>query len=223
MGQAIGQVLSLGVGVSLSPIPIVGVVLMLATPRARSNGLAFLAGWIFGLALVGTVVLLVAGGAEASEAGAPADWVNWLKIVLGLLLLAVAFKQWRGRPRAGEEAAMPGWMKAIDGFEAPKAAGLAVLLSAVNPKNLLLVVAAAAAISQTGVSGGQQAVALAIFILIATVGPGAPIAIYFAMGARSKQLLDDLRAWMAHNNATIMSVICLLIAAKLIGDGISGF
>src|ERR1700709_875936 len=102
MGQAIGQVLSFGVGVSLSPIPIVGVVLMLGTPRARANGLAFLAGWIGGLAVVGTVVLVVASGAEAGVQGQPADWVNVLKLVLGVLLLAVAAKQWRGRPRAGD-------------------------------------------------------------------------------------------------------------------------
>lgn len=223
MGQAIGQVLSLGIGVSLSPIPIVAVVLMLATPRARRNGLAFLVGWIAGLAVAGTVVLLISGGAEASQSGAPADWVNCLKIVLGLLLLGLALKQWRGRPRGGAEAAMPAWMKTIDSFEAPKAAGLGVLLSAVNPKNLLLVVGAAAAIAQTGVGAGKQAVALAVFVLIATVGPGAPVAIYFAMGERSKRLLDELRAWMAQNNAAIMAVICLLIAAKLIGDGISGF
>jgi threonine/homoserine/homoserine lactone efflux protein len=223
MSQAIGQVLSLGVGISLSPIPIVGVVLMLATPRARGNGLAFLAGWVLGLAVAGTVVLLVSAGADASESGAPADWVNWLKIVLGLLLLGVALRQWRGRPRGGSEPSMPAWMKAIDGFKAPKAAGLGVLLSAVNPKNLLLVVAAAAAISQTGDGAGKQAVALAVFIVIATIGPGAPVAIYFAMGERSKHLLDELRAWMADNNAVIMAVICLLIAAKLIGDGIAGF
>ncbi|MBS1880782.1 MAG: GAP family protein, partial [Actinobacteria bacterium] len=161
MGQAIGQMLPLGVGVALSPIPIIGVVLMLATPRARSNGLAFLAGWVGGLAVAGTVVLLLSSGADASDSGAPANWVSWLKIALGLLLLAVALKEWRGRPRPGEEATMPGWMKTIDRFEVPKAAGLGVLLSAVNPKNLLLVIAAAAAISQTGVPAGQQAVALA--------------------------------------------------------------
>jgi hypothetical protein len=38
MAEAIGQVLSLGVGVALSPVPIIAVVLMLGTPRARSNG-----------------------------------------------------------------------------------------------------------------------------------------------------------------------------------------
>ncbi len=221
MSEAIGQVLSLGVGVSLSPIPIVGVVLMLATPRARSNGLAFLAGWVAGLAVAGTVVLLVSGGIEASEGGAPADWVSWLKIVLGVLLIRLALRQWRGRPRGGEEAEMPGWMDAIDRFEAPRAAGLGVLLSAVNPKNLLLVVGAAAAIAQTGVSAGSQAVALAVFVIVATIGPGAPVAIYLVMGERSKELLDGLRSWMTRSNATIIAVICLVIAAKLIGDGIA--
>jgi threonine/homoserine/homoserine lactone efflux protein len=223
MGQAIGQVLSLGVGVALSPIPIIGVVLMLATPRARSNGLAFVLGWVAGLATVGTVVLLVSSGADASESGQPADWVNVLKIVLGLLLLLVAVRQWRGRPHAGEEATMPKWMQTIDQFRPPRAAGLAILLSAVNPKNLLLVVGAAAAIAQTGTSAGSQAVALAVFIAIGTLGPAAPVAIYLAMGERSKRVLDELKAWMSQNNAAIMAVICLVIAAKLIGDGISGF
>ena len=223
MGAAIGQVLSFGVGVSLSPIPIVGVVLMLGTPRARANGLSFLAGWVAGLAVVGTIVLLVSGGAEASEGGQPADWVNLLKLVLGVLLLAVAGKQWRGRPRAGEVATLPNWMQTIDTFTAPKAGGLGILLSAVNPKNLLLVVGAAAAIAQTGASAGSQAVALAVFLVIGTVGPGAPVALYFAMGDRSKRVLGELRDWMSAHNGAIMAVICLVIAAKLIGDGISGF
>jgi threonine/homoserine/homoserine lactone efflux protein len=222
MSEAIGQVLSFGVGVSLSPIPIIGVVLMLGTPRARTNGLAFLAGWIGGLAIVGTIVILVSSGASASEGGEPADWVNALKIVLGVLLLGVAAKQWRGRPAPGEEAAMPAWMKKIDTFSAPEAGGLALLLSAVNPKNLLLVIGAAAAIAQTGGSAGQEAGALAVFIAIGTIGPGAPVAIYFAMGERSKSLLEELRERMSRNNGAIMAVICLVIAAKLIGDGISG-
>jgi threonine/homoserine/homoserine lactone efflux protein len=223
MGDAIGQVLSFGVGVALSPIPIIGVVLMLGTPRARSNGPAFIAGWVLGLAVVGTIVLLASSGADASEEGKPADWVNLLKLVLGALVLLVALKQWRARPAEGEEPEMPKWMQTIDKFSPPKAAGLAVLLSGVNPKNLLLAVGAAAAIAQTGASSGQQAVALAVFILIGTLGPGAPVALYFALGERSKEILERLKAWMSRDNATIMAVLCLVIGAKLIGDGISGF
>jgi threonine/homoserine/homoserine lactone efflux protein len=222
LADAIGQVLSLGVGVALSPVPIIGVVLMLATPRARTNGPAFIVGWIAGLAVVGTLVLLASSGV-ASEQGEPADWVSWLKLVLGLLLLAVAVTQWRGRPRGDADPEMPKWMQTIDTFTPPKAAGFGALLSGINPKNLLLCVGAAAAIAQTGTPAGEQAIALAVFVLIGTLGPGAPVAIYFALGERSKQILDRLKAWMGDNNAAIMAVLCLVIGAKLIGDAISGF
>ena len=223
INEAIGQVLSFGVGVALSPVPIVSVVLMLGTPRARSNGPAFVIGWIVGLAAVGSIVLLVSSGANASANGEPANWVNWLKLALGLVLLLIAVKQWRGRPAGGDQAQLPKWMQAIETFTPPKAAGLGVLLSAVNPKNLLLVVSAAAAIAQTGASAGDQAVALAIFVLIGTLGPGAPVILYFALGQRSKQLLDRLKSWMSAHNAAIVAVLCLVIGAKLIGDAISGF
>ena len=221
MGQAIGQVLSLGVGVAISPVPIIGVVLMLATPRARSNGPAFLAGWIAGLTILGVVVLLISSGASASNHGQPADWVGVLKLVLGVLLLLVAVKQWRGRPHGDDQATLPGWMRAIDQFQAPKALGMGALLAAVNPKNGLITISAASAIAQTGVSAGDQAVALAVFIIVATAGVAAPIAIYFLMGDRSAKLLGELKDWMGHNNATIMAVLMLVIGLKLIGDGIT--
>jgi threonine/homoserine/homoserine lactone efflux protein len=221
MAEAIAQVLSLGVGVALSPVPIIAVVLMLGTPRAGANGPAFVLGWIAGLAIVGTIVLVVAGSADASENDQPADWVGVLKIVLGVLLALVAVRQWRGRPRGGGEAAMPKWMRAIDRFTPTRAFAIAIALSAINPKNLLLTVGAGAAIAQTGAGAGDQAVALAVFVLIGTLGPGLPVAIYFLAGRRAGQVLDELKTWMAANNTAIMAVLCLVIGVKLIGDGIS--
>jgi threonine/homoserine/homoserine lactone efflux protein len=222
MAEAIGQVLSLGVGVALSPVPIIAVVLMLGTPRARANGPAFVLGWVAGLAVAGAVVLLVASGADASDQGDPADWVGVLKIALGVLLLVVAARTWQVRPRGDREAELPKWMQAIDTFQASRALGFGALLSGVNPKNLLLTVGAAATIAQTGIPAGEQAVALAVFVVVGTLGPGIPVAIYFAMGERAEGLLESLKAWMGAHNAAIMAVLCLLIATKLIGDGISG-
>jgi threonine/homoserine/homoserine lactone efflux protein len=222
MAEAIGQVLSFGVGVAISPVPIIAVVLMLGTARGRVNGPVFLLGWVLGLAVVGTIVLVAAGGAGATEEQEPATWVGVLKLVLGVLLLLLALRQWRGRPRAGEEPAMPKWMRAIDQFTPARSLAIAVALSAINPKNLLLTVGAAAAIAQTGAGTGEQAVALAVFVLVGTLGPGLPVAIYFALGKRATRMLDELETWMAANNAAIMAVLCLVIGAKLIGDGISG-
>jgi threonine/homoserine/homoserine lactone efflux protein len=221
VGQAIGQVIAFGVGVALSPIPIITVVLMLASPKARSNGPAFLLGWIVGLTLLGTIVLFAASGAEASESGAPATWVSVLKIVLGVLLLLVAARQWRGRPHGEVEPELPGWMRTIDTFTAPRSAGIAAVLSTINPKNLILTVAAGAAIAQTGASTGDQAVALAVFVVLGALGPGIPVAIYFLMHDRAAAILEGLRAWMVRENATITAVLCLIIGAKLIGDAIT--
>jgi threonine/homoserine/homoserine lactone efflux protein len=222
MGDAIGQVLSLGIGVSMSPVPIITVVLMLGTPRARTNGPAFVLGWIGGLAVVGGAVLLAASGAGAAEGGEPATWVSVLQLALGALLLLVAARQWRMRPRRGEQAATPGWMETVDAFRPGKAFAVAALLSGLNPKNLLLTVGAAGAIAQTGIDAGQQAIALAVFVVVGTLGPGAPVAIFFAMGKRAEHLLDDLKSWMVAHNAAIMAVLCLVLGAKLLGDGLSG-
>jgi threonine/homoserine/homoserine lactone efflux protein len=221
MGQAIGQVLAFGVGVALSPVPIIAVVLMLATPKGRVNGPAFLGGWVVGIAVLGTIVLLIAGGAGASKQGSPATWVSIVKLVLGAGLLLLAVRQWRGRPRGDTQAELPGWMRAVDKFTPVRSTAMGVALSAINPKNLLLVVGAAAAIAQTGADTASQAVALAVFIVIATLGVGAPVAIYYLMGDRATKILGDLHDWMARENATIMAVICLIIGAKLIGDAIS--
>jgi hypothetical protein len=61
-----------------------------------------------------------------------------------------------------------------------------------------------------------------MFIAIGTLGPGVPVAMYFALGARAQHVLDDLKRWMAAHNAAIMAVLCLVIGAKLIGEGITG-
>jgi threonine/homoserine/homoserine lactone efflux protein len=223
MGKAIGEMLPFAVGVAISPMPIVAVVLMLVTAKGRVNGPAFLSGWLGGIAAVGAILLLVASGGDASENGEPATWIDWLKLVLGVLLLLVALQQWRTRPHEGDEPAKPKWMSALDDFTPIKAAGSGTLLSAVNPKNLLLILAGAAAIAQTGISAGEQAVALVVFVFIASVGVGTPVFLYFALGNRSRATLERLKTWMARNNAVIMAVLLLVIGVKLIGDALAGF
>jgi threonine/homoserine/homoserine lactone efflux protein len=222
MGQAIGNSLPAAVGVAISPLPIVAVVLMLVSREGRVNGPAFVVGWLLGVGVVGTVVLLVASGADASKSGQPADWVSWLKLVLGVLLLLVAARQFRVRPRDASEVVTPKWMSTVDGFTPVRAFAVGVALAAVNPKNLLLVVAGAAAIAGTGISTGEQVVAFIVFAVIATVGVGAPVVLYFGLGERSRTILEELKTWMTANNTVIMAVLLLILGWKLIGDGISG-
>lgn len=224
MGRAIGDLLPSAVGVAISPLPIVAVVLMLVTPRGRVNGPLFVAGWCVGLAVVGTVVLASVGGAgPTASSGEPATWVNVLFLVLGVLLILVSARQWRGRPRDGESPPTPKWMGALDSFTPLKAGGAGAVLSALNPKNLLLTIAGAAAIAQTGISSGQQVGAYTVFVVIATLGVAAPVVIALVLGERSRQILDALKEWLATNNQAIVAVLMLIIGVKLIGNAITGF
>lgn len=222
MGEAIGQSLPLAVGVALSPMPIIAVVLLLTTPAARRNGPAFVLGWLAGLAVIGVIVLAVVGPTADGQQGQPATWVSWLQLLLGVLLLVVAVRQFLGRPAANAPAKMPSWMASIDRFGAAQSLGAGAALAGANPKNLLLAVAAATAIAQTGIAGGQQAVAYGVFAVIATLSVAAPVLVYLTRGDRSAELLAGVKDWMGRHNAVIMSVLCLVIGAKLIGDSFSG-
>jgi threonine/homoserine/homoserine lactone efflux protein len=221
MGAAIGDVLGLAAGVAVSPLPIVAMILVLATPRGRVNGIVFGLGWVLGLAVLGAVVLALAGPADASDGGEPAAWTGWLKLLLGVLALLLAVRQWRGRPAPGSEPQMPKWMASIDRLKPGGALGLGALLSAVNPKNGGLTIAAAATIAGTGLAGGEQAVVLAVFVLIGSAGVLAPLVVYLVAGEGAARTLDSWKAWAATHNAAVMAVLFLVFGFKLVGDGLA--
>jgi hypothetical protein len=221
MGAAIGDVLGLAAGVAVSPLPIVAIILMLVTPQGRANGTLFAVGWLAGLAVLGTVVLLLAGPADASAGGQPAAWIGWLKLLLGVLALLLAARQWRGRPAPGVEPEMPKWMAGLDHLRPGGALGLGALLSAANPKNGGLTIAAAASIAGAGLAGGEQAVALAVFVVVGSVGVLAPLVVYLAAGERAARILDGWKTWASDHNAAIMAVLFLVFGFKLVGDGIA--
>jgi threonine/homoserine/homoserine lactone efflux protein len=220
--EAIGNLLPTAVGVALSPIPIIAVILMLATPRGRSNGLAFGVGWVVGLVAVSTVVLLVAGDASDPSSSA-SDGVNWGKVLIGVAFLAMASRQWRGRPRDGATAEMPKWMHTIDTFTPAKAAGFGVLLSAVNPKNLALTLAAAASIAQAGLGTGDTTIAVAVFVVIASLTVVGPVVLALCAPRVAGKVLDGIKQFMIDHNAVIMFVLLLVLGAKILGDGLGGF
>ena len=220
MGQAIGDLLPSAIGVALSPVPIIAVILMLGTPKARSNGPAFAIGWVIGLVAVSVIVLLLASDADDTDSGASTA-VDWIKLLIGVLFLLMAIKQWQGRPKEGQQAEMPKWMDAIDGFTAPKSVGLGILLSGVNPKNLALTLAAAASIAQAGLSGGESAIAVAVFVIIGSLTVAGPV-LYYLLVPSSAGLLGEIKQFMSAHNAVIMFVLLLVLGGKLLGSGIAG-
>ena len=218
MGDVIGETISFAVGVAVSPVPIAAVIVMLFTPRARTNAPSFMAGWIIGLLLVGSIVLLIPGlEADGSDPSTTAGVINGL---LGILLLGAGWAAWRKRPGPSETAEAPKWMAAIDGFGIGKSFGMGFVLSALNPKNLLLVVAAAVTISAGGLSTGQEFGALIVFTLIAASTVAVPVIGYLIAGDRADATLANAKDWLIQNNTVVMAVLLLIFGISLIGDSI---
>jgi threonine/homoserine/homoserine lactone efflux protein len=171
--------------------------------------------------VVSIVVVSLASGANHSGSG-KSTAVNWITLILGFVFLLLAARQWQSRPKPGVEAPMPKWMQAIDQFTPLKSAGLGVALSAANPKNLALTVAAAGSIAQAGLSGGGTSVAILVFVVIASLTVAGPVVFFLFARERAAGPLESVKQFMSDHNAVIMMVVLLILGAKLIGNGIGG-
>ena len=117
---------------------------------------------------------------------------------------------------------MPKWMSTIDQFGAGKSAGLGVAAVVGQPEE------PGAHLGRHGRCRPERS----------ERGPGGrrrgrvrgdrsatvagPVVLYLVMGERAAHVLNDVRQWMADNNATIMFVLFLVLGAKMLGDGIGG-
>ncbi len=221
MGSVIGDILPTALGVAISPVPIIAVILILLAPGARAASVAFLVGWVAGIAVLVTVVALVVDPASNSTADNPSTLSGVLLIVLGAAAVLLGVRQWRQRPKPGEAPVLPSWMAAVDTITATKALGLGVLLSAVNPKNLTLCLAGGVAIGSGGLSGGQSAVAITVFVVIASSSIVVPVIGYVTAESRMREPLQELRAWLTEHNAAVMTVLLGVIGVVIIGKGLA--
>jgi threonine/homoserine/homoserine lactone efflux protein len=222
VNEVLGEILPLAIGIAISPIPIIAAILMLLSPRAKRTSVGFLIGWLAGIVVAVVLFTLLTSVIPQDNAG-PSPVAGVIKIILGALLLFLAIKQWRTRPAEGEQASMPKWMLAIDSMTAGKALGLGFLLSAVNPKNLLMAISAGVIVGSADLAVGQIAVVIIIFVLLAASTVLIPVIGNLIASARMAGPLDRLREWLVDNNALIMAVLLLVIGVAVIGKGLANF
>jgi threonine/homoserine/homoserine lactone efflux protein len=217
--EAFGQSLPFAVGAAISPIPIVSAVMLLTTPGSRAKIVAFLVGWLSGLAAVGLLVILIAGGGDGAADDGPGEVVAVAMLAGAAILFWLGVRSWQKRPRGDEEPEVPKWMERIAGFGTRQSAGLG-LGAACNPKNLLLTTGGALEIASAGASTSAEIAALSAFVAVSSAGVLTPVILRLIRGQKSAQNLEALGDWLARNNSTIMAVVLVLLAASLAGDAI---
>lgn len=217
MGSVIGEFLPLAVGIAVSPAAIIAAILMLLSKRATSTSIGFLLGWLIGIILATSIFTALAGMLQTG--GEPSTLSSWIKIVLGVLLFLVGARQWRARKEPHDP---PKWMAAIEGLTFAKSLGLAILLAAVNPKNLIMAAAAGVIIGSAGLSVGSEIASIAVFTAISASTVAVPVVGYLVAKQKMRGPLDGLKLWLQTNNAAVMGMLILVVGTVLIGKGISG-
>lgn len=215
MGQAFSAILSPAVGVLISPFPIVGLILILLSDKARSNSVFYMCGWIVGNLLMFLIGMFFMGmGAGQGEPGTAGRIVS---LVLGALLILLAVREFMQRPKRGEEPKTPKWFAKMTQIGVAGAAGFGVFLSALNPKNALLSLGAGAGVGALGLGGTQQAISAILYVVLASASIIVPTVAFLLAGHKLDKALDSMRDWLIENNAVIMSVLLLMIGLNMLG------
>ena len=220
MRQAIGEILPFAVIVMVSPINIVASILLLFSKRPLLNASCYFAGFLVGVAAVLTGLTLLAGAISLDPGSDRSRGAALLLLVLGAALVVVAIQKFRHRPGPDDEPSLPAWMDGIAGFGAGRSLAVGAGIGAGNPKNIAVALGAAVVISSSGLPGAQQAVVIAVYVVLASLGVGAPIVAVIALGDRSTAVLESWRAWLNRNNAAMLAVIYLLLGVLLIGNNL---
>ncbi len=220
MNYALGDMVPAALAVALSPFPIIAIVIVLSTPKARTNGPLFAVGWVLGLVAVSTVVVLLLGNVgNDSDAS---TIVSVLRIILGAALLVMAAQQWSKRPKEGEEPKQPSWMASVERATPRRTLVLGLALAGANPKNLALTLAASASISRAGLEPTGTVIALAVFVAIGSCTVLGAVVYYLLAGDRATAPLAKVKQFMLRHNNVIMMVILLALGVTILTEGIVG-
>ncbi|MGX9789339.1 GAP family protein [Mycobacterium sp. MMS18-G62] len=212
------ELVPLALVVALSPLTIIPAVLVLHTPRPRPTGLAFMAGWLLGLAAL-TAIFLEVSSLLGGLGNKPPGWASWLRIIIGAALIVFGIYRWLTRKRSEH---MPRWMQSLSKLTPVRAAGAGVALTVVNPKVLFISAAAGLAIGTAGVGSTHAWLAVAWYVAIAGSTVAIPILAYAVSGDRLDEPLQRLKEWMERQHATLVAAILIIIGLLVLYKGIHG-
>jgi len=216
--STLSETLPFAIGVAASAVAVIALVLILQGSRALPPGLSFTLGWVLGVGVVCAVG--VAFGLAVSDD--PARWTQWLRTLLGALLLVAAVRKWRQRVPSGQEPTPPKWMSGLQDSAPGKAAVLGFLLGGINPKNLMLTLGAAATLGASGLSSSELWITGIAYVVVASVTVLVPMGIYVLMRSKADELLANLGEWMKSNSDAITIVVLVIFGVKLLLGGLAG-
>ena len=205
----------IGLVITLEPIPLTAFILVLASKGGVRKGAAFIFGWLVSLAAVVALTVLATGNKPPKPNTGPSLAALAVKILIGVVLVTIAVRQWRrmGKPKKPKKT--PKWQTSIDNMSPWFAIALGPL---VQPWGL--VAAGVAVIVGAKLSSWQSYIGLFLFCLIATI-TYLVMEIYAGFWPdRTQAFLARTRTWIDTHTDQVIIVVSLILGFYLIGKSI---
>jgi threonine/homoserine/homoserine lactone efflux protein len=210
------ELIPLGLVIAISPLSVIPGILVLGTPRPRPTGLAFLAGWVLGIAVITGAFV---GGADVSNEGLDSKptWAPYVRIGVGVALIAFGIYRWLGRNRSAHQ---PKWMTAMSSMGPGRGFITGIVLTVANLKVFTMCAAAGLAIGTAALGRVGAGQAVLIFTALSASTVAIPVLGYLIAGERLEAPLGRVKRWMERNHAALIAGILVVIGAALVYKGI---
>jgi hypothetical protein len=202
----------IGLAMALSPVAITIFILILASKHGPRKGAGFIFGWLAALAVVAAATILATGNKPPADSTAPSVGILAVKIVLGLVLLALAERQRRGMRHPPKPKEEPKWQARLDEMSLLFAVGLGAFF---QPS--VFVASAAATITGAKLSSAANYLSLVLFGLL-SVSTYLALDVYSVLRPeRSNEVLTTVKAWIDRHKDLIIVIVAAAAGLWLIG------
>ena len=205
------ELLPIALAITLEPIPLTAVTLVLGSERGTRKGAMFILGWMLSMAIVVALTLLATGNNPPRPHTAPSVAALAVKLLIGVVLVGIAFREWRIEREPRKPKAPPKWESKIDQMSLWFAFALGPI---VQPWGLIA--AGSAIIVEAKVTTWQSTIALSLFCIVGTITYVAMELYALLRPAKTRAFVASLRRWVTSHTDQIIIVISLALGRWLI-------
>jgi hypothetical protein len=208
----VADLVLIGLAMAFYPVALTIFILILASRHGPRKGAGFIFGWLGALAVVSALTILATGNKPPAPGTAPSVSILVVKIVLGLVLLAISERQRRRVGKPKEHKQEPRWQSRIDDMSAVFAIGLGAFF---QPS--VFVVSAVATITGAKLSSVADYFSLVLFGLLSASTYIAMEMYAVVRPERSDDVLTSLKSSIDRHTDLIIVVVAAVVGLWLIG------
>ena len=215
-GSVLAGLLPLALIIAISPLSVIPAVLVLQAPRPRPTSLAFLGGWLLGLAAL-TAAFIAGSGPLSTLHRSEPSWAWWVRVVIGASLVSLGIYLWLTRHGRTHS---PAWMRSFTTITPLRAGLTGLALTVVRVEVLVMCMSAGLAIGTSPLGTVDQWISALFFVAVAASTVAVPVLAYAEAGPRLDNALARLKTWMEQNHAALMAGVLVFIGVMLLHNGL---